>query len=203
MIDKWAHLGHQLGECFYCGSTSATYVHIPKNASSFIKSCLLGTKDWFHCEKFITNNQYLIALRDPIERWVSGMAQFIQANPQTAWTEEVIFDTITFDDHTEEQVYFLQSLNLEKDLAKCTFFLVNDSLSSKIFKWQSANFVKWENTAYPTHNEKFNVGSNTEGRAEIVQRLWTMIDNNPDNLLKLKQHFSLDYELFNSVTFYD
>lgn len=204
MVDKWAYKGHILGECFYCGSTSATYIHIPKNASSFIKSCLVNTRDWFHCEKFITNNQYLIALRDPIDRWLSGMAQLIHSDPITEWTEELIFSTITFDDHTEKQVYFLQSLNLDKDLNKCIFFKVDDTLSSKFIKWQLENFVKWENTRYPsTDVKKINVGTDTDGRAEIIQKLLTMIDNNPDNLLKLKEHFADDYRLIESVDFYD
>ena len=34
------------------------------------------------------------------------------------WDEETIFNIITFDDHTEEQTYFLQQLELDK----CVFF---------------------------------------------------------------------------------
>lgn len=204
-MDKWAHLGHTLGECFYCGSTSTTYIHIPKNASSFIKTSLVNTKDWFHCEKFLTNDHYLISLRDPIDRWLSGMAQLIHSDTITDWNEELIFNTITFDDHTEEQVYFLQKLNLEKELDKCTFFKVDDTLSSKLAKWQLANFVKYENTVYPStaRSAKINVGTDTHGRIEIVQKLQSMIDNNPEYLLKLKEHFASDYNLFNNVKFYD
>lgn len=191
-MDKWAHLGHKLGECFYCGSTSATYIHIPKNASSFIKACLLSTRDWFHCENLIHNDQYIVALRDPIDRWVSGMAQYQFNSKQFDLSEDEIFNTITFDDHTEEQLYFLTGVNL----LKTTFFKVDDELASKLDKW----FSKRDDI---TNLAKLNNSATDPIKLKLKNCLQTMIDNNPDNLLKLKKHFANDYKLFESVKFYD
>jgi hypothetical protein len=191
-MDKWAHLGHKLGECYYCGSRSQTYVHIPKNASSYIKACLLQTGNWFHSEKFITNDRYLIALRDPIDRWLSGMAQFQVNSNQFDLNIDKIFNTITFDDHTEQQIYFLKGVNL----LACDFIWVDDNLTTSLNKW----FVEKYSTTID-HMPNYNV---SEGiKLDLKQRLVKAIDQHPELLLKLKEHFAVDYRLIESVKFYD
>lgn len=198
MLDIWTDKGHILGECYYCEHSNSTYIHIPKNASSYIKGCLLSLNDWNYSTKFVQNNQYLIVLRDPIDRWISGMAQLIQSDPITNWSEDLIFNTITFDDHTEKQCYFLQYLDLVKNLDKCVFFFVDDTLSSK--------FTKWCNTLYPKVNiniGKLNASDDIDGRKSIIMKLQNMIDSNNAYLLKLKEHFAEDYNLIKSVKFYD
>ena len=124
MINKWASMGHNIGECYYGVSHNYTYVHIPKNASSYIKSCLLQTNDWLYSEKFIANDQYLVVLRDPIERWTSAIAQILMAEDNHMSFDELA-NVITTDDHTETQIYFLQTV----DLSKTVFFMVNSNLS--------------------------------------------------------------------------
>jgi hypothetical protein len=191
-MDRWAHLGHRLGECYYCGSISRTYVHIPKNASSYIKACLLQTNNWFHSEKFITNDQYLVALRDPVDRWLSGMAQYQINSNQIDLSIDEIFNTITFDDHTELQTYFLKGVNL----LACDFIWVDDNLTTKLNKW----FIE-KYSATITHLPKYNTGEGV--KLELKQRLINAIDQHPEFLLKLKEHFALDYRLIESVTYYD
>ena len=190
-MDRWAHLGHKLGECFYCGSTSATYVHIPKNASSYIKAYLLSTKDWFHCEKLQHNEQYIVALRDPVERWISGMAQYQVNSQQFDLSEDEIFSTITFDDHTEEQIYFLTGVNL----LKTTFFKVDDTLADQLDKYFAGRVDITRLTRYNDSNDD-------STKLNLKHRLQAMIDNTPAHLVKLKEHFARDYELINRVKFY-
>ena len=125
------------------------------------------------------------------------MAQIIQSDPITDWTDEYIFEHITFNDHTEKQTYFLEYLNLEKDLNKCIFFKVDGNLSDR--------FIRWANVLYPSitlYESKLNTSQDVKGRMEIVKNLQTTIDNNPDLMLKLKKHFADDYELINRVKFY-
>ena len=193
-MDKWAHMGHTLGECYFDPIQDLTYIHIPKNASSFAKRI---TVNFEYSRSFRTANNYLILLRDPIDRWLSSMAQIIQSDPITDWTDEYIFEHITFNDHTEKQTYFLEYLNLEKDLNKCIFFKVDGNLSDR--------FIRWANVLYPSitlYESKLNTSQDVKGRMEIVKNLQTTIDNNPDLMLKLKKHFADDYELINRVKFY-
>lgn len=187
MEDKWAQVGHKLGECFYCRSTSATYVHIPKNASSFIKSCLIRTNDWIYSENFLTNDHYLVALRDPIERWVSGVAQLLTNNNNQMPFDEIA-NHVTVDDHTETQTYFLQKV----DINKCTFFKVDSELSTTLQQWLNE------------HDYKIPVSQTLEnqGNQDIKKYVKEKVDSDPTFVLKLKQYFKDDYELINRVKFY-
>ena len=91
-MDRWAHLGHSLGECWVDNTTGITYVHIPKNASSFIKGCVLASLKFKHSNTLVKSPRYLIALRDPVERWVSGIAQYEFNSKQ----DHIPYQEITF-----------------------------------------------------------------------------------------------------------
>ncbi len=189
-MDKWAHLGHMLGECW--ANSNTTYVHIPKNASSFIKGCVLAAGEWTHHRKLIQNNHYIVALRDPVERWISGMAQFQINSDQLSLPADHIFDTITFDDHTESQLYFLTGVNL----SDATFFKVDYQLTNSLKKY-------FGNQVNVDGMPKFNSSIDDPLKLKLKAHLSNLIDNNPEYLLKLKEHFADDYKLIESVKFYD
>jgi hypothetical protein len=191
-MDRWAHLGHRLGECWVDSSARTTYIHIPKNASSYIKGCVLSTNKWQHSDTLVQNEKYLVALRDPVDRWTSGMAQYQINSNQFDLSDEEIFNTITFDDHTEQQLYFLEGVNL----LSCDFILVNDQLTTTLNKWFTEKY-----SITVDHLPKYN---SSEGvKLEIKQRLTDTLKQNPNLMSKLKEHFRIDYELINRVKFYD
>ena len=85
------------------------YVYIPKNASSWTKPNL---RDWgwqfynYHTDQL--NKTAIVVLRDPVERWLSGIAEYFALYQNTTndlvdnkSLQQIIFDRITFDDHTE------------------------------------------------------------------------------------------------------
>jgi len=187
--DRWAHLGHTLGECWVDIDKDITYIHIPKNASSFIKGCLLGSFKFTHSNDLVKSNRYLVALRDPIERWVSGIAQYEFNSGLT----NIDYQKITFDDHTETQDYFLQNVVL----SKCDFIMVNDNLRSNLKQW----FDEFGYTVDVDNMIQYNASLNTE-RQLLKDKYQTIIDNNPNFVLKLKKHFANDYKLINSVRYY-
>ena len=189
MSGKWAHLGHTLGECWNNTDKSITFVHIPKNASSFIKGCLLSTDKFTHNSILVDADQYLIALRDPIERWISGIAQFMVIESNKHLTLQELVNTVTFDDHTELQTYFLQNVNLNK----CTFLRVDNNLRKNINHW----FIKNGFNIDITHIPNINQGNET-----IKNRFAAMVDGNSQIKLKLAKHYEQDYELINRVKFY-
>jgi hypothetical protein len=188
-MDKWAHLGHALGECWYDNVKGVTYVHIPKNASSFIKGCLLGSFKFTHSDSLIKNDKYLIALRDPVERWVSGIAQYEFNSKQTT----IPYQQITLDDHTEQQCYFLQDI----DLSMCDFIMVESDLRSVLKSW----FVDHGYSIDVDNMYQFN-SSQEDERREFKIKYQTIIDNDPKFMLQLEKHFADDYDLINRVKFY-
>ena len=194
MSGKWAHLGHNLGECWVNTNKLITYINIPKNASSYMKACLMGSKDkWTYYDHFINQQQNLVLLRDPVDRWCSGMAQSL-FNSKMEMSDDSIFEHITFDDHTELQTYFLQDI----DLTNTVFFLVNDHLTENLTAWAIGN----GNAINTQDISKYNNASSEDNRINLKQRFLDVIVNYPEYMLKLKKHFEQDYELINRVKFY-
>ena len=193
MLDRWAHLGHKLGECWVDSTNNITYVHVPKNASSFFKGCLVASNQWLHSNTLVISKQYLVLLRDPIERWCSGMAEY-QVNSQQLDLDIVtIFKKITFDDHTEQQIYFLHGI----DLNKVTFIMINDTFNETISRWLTEKEYVLNGYNMPKFNQSSDV------KLELKQKYQQLVDSNPDYMLQLKKHFAADYDLINKVKFYD
>jgi len=188
-MDKWAHLGHVLGECWNDPVKSTTFVHIPKNASSFVKGCLLSTNQFVHSDSLVSADQYLITLRDPIERWISGIAQFMSVESNKHLTLQDLVNTITFDDHTELQTYFLEGI----DLDRCSFLRVDQQLRSNLKKWLDENRYQIRVDDVPNINE---------GNQLLKNRFAAMVDGNSQIKLKLVTHYEQDYALINRVKFY-
>jgi hypothetical protein len=185
-LGRWVHLGHRLGECWVDEVNDITYVHIPKNASSFVKGVLIGSGGfWHHNETLVNSRENLIILRDPIDRWCSGITQYLYNSKKDMSVDEV-FDKITFDDHTDLQTYFLQGV----DLTTATFILVDDNLRANLADW------------IYNHGYRTNVdiaieykASSEDDRAKTKNYYAKLLDEKPEFVLKLKHHFEEDYKL--------
>ena len=190
---RWAHLGHRLGECWVDDTHHLTYVHIPKNASSFVKGCLIGCYGmWRHSETLVSADEYLIVLREPIERWISGIAEYCY-NSGTMMTVEQALEQITFDDHTEHQVYFIKDVNL----IRSTFLRVDNNLRNNLDRWLGQ-------FNYRTNIQIALEYNTSEGsKREFINRFTEEINSNSAYRARLEEYFADDYKLYNSVTFYD
>lgn len=189
-MDKWAHFGHKLGECWH--KSNITYIHIPKNASSFVKGCLINN-GWQHSDTFIEADRYLVVLREPLDRWLSGIAQYLVNSNQIALDIETIFKTITFDDHTEQQTYFLKNV----DLIKTTFLKCNSDLRKNLNKFML------ENGFSLGVGDVANINARDPVKQTIIDRLEHYIGEYLESKDCIKDHFALDYRLYNKVNFYD
>jgi hypothetical protein len=122
--------GHLIGGGMLSPDKEYFYLNIPKNASTFTTN-LLKDNGWTHWN--LTNGTYknvIIVLRDPVERWVSGISTYLcsyvlgenygsdhfVADYNEA-VERLLFDTIVFDDHTAPQTVFINEIpNIVKRL---------------------------------------------------------------------------------------
>jgi len=192
-LGRWVHLGHRLGECWVDEVHNKTYVHIPKNASSFIKGVLIGSGGfWHHSETLINSNENLIMLRDPIDRWLSGITQYLHNSKQDLSADE-IFDKITFDDHTDLQTYFLQGV----DLGHATFMFVDENLRANLANWIYDRGYRTNVDIAIEYN-----ASSEDDRATTKNYYTKLLNQNPEFVLKLQQHFEEDYKLIGKVKFY-
>jgi len=199
-VSEWQHKGHVYGECMSRNDIDLMYVHIPKNASSWTKPNL---KDWgwefYNYRTDNLNKHALIVLRDPIDRWLSGIAEYLtlyHINMQLPFkeTEELIFDRVTFDDHTELQVKFIEGL----DTDNCTFMWCDDE-----YRINFGNYIADRLGENQYHKYDYqHVSEHSPDRRRFKRIFKRLIDNEPKYLDRIKQHFADDYRLITQVKFY-
>ena len=113
MINKWSHKGHELGQCIASPNNKMALVQIPKNASSYWKTWL-GMQGWKPklYNQLSNETVYFTVLRDPVDRWLSGIAEYFVTyhsnHKPNKFIADLVQDIIVVDDHTETQSYFLQ-----------------------------------------------------------------------------------------------
>ena len=74
----WTPRGHTFGTCMSRSDLSWMYVNIPKCASSWTKPNLLDHQFEFYNyhQDHLYHKHALVVLRDPLERWLSGVCEF-------------------------------------------------------------------------------------------------------------------------------
>jgi hypothetical protein len=199
VFNEWQHKGHCYGECMSAPGTDLMYVYIPKNASSWTKPNL---QDWgwefynYHHDGL--NKSAIVVLRDPVERWVSGIAECMTLyHPsfefQDTETIELVFDRITFDDHTERQVKFIDGL----DTDNCIFFMCDQN-----YKKNFSLFIDEQLGPNSYFNYKEQHVSNKSPQRAKFKKIFSRLLENSKYLEQVKNHFADDYHLINNVKFY-
>ena len=198
-LNSWAHKGHVYGECMSHPSTDLMYVHIPKNASSWTKPNLQDFS-WefynYHIDKL--DKHAIVVLRDPVDRWLSGIAEylalyhpdFILHNSEGI---DLIFDRICFDDHTEKQVNFIHEL----DTDCCTFFRCDE-----YYREDFSTFLDEHNMPNRYHKYEPQHVSKSSPVREKFKNIFSREIQNPKYLKAVKEYFAADYELINQIKFY-
>ena len=201
-IDEWAHKGHVYGECMSHIDIDLMYVYIPKNASSWTKPNL---QDWgwqfynYHTDGL--NKTAIVVLRDPVERWLSGIAEYftlyhddVNGIEYNNGLRNIIFDRITFDDHTEKQVKFVQGL----DTSKCIFLWCDDDYRKNFSQLVTERVGANRYDQYDFQH----VSEQDRDRKNFKMIFRQLLDNNVQYLKQVQQHFEPDYKLIQQVEFY-
>lgn len=149
----------------------------------------------------------VIVLRDPVERWLTGIAQHITTNilgenfGSTHFIElandlvdKIIFDQIVFDDHTEQQSWFLEPF----DLDQAVFFYCDQNLSKNL-----DNYFDSMGHQYKLSDRSFvNASKDQFDNANLIEYFRNKVYNNQTYYNKLKEYYVRDYDLISSVKFY-
>lgn len=202
-LEYHKHKGHVFGECLSHPDSDLMYVYIPKNASSWTKP---NFQDWnwdyynYHVDNLYCKHA-IIVLRDPIDRWLSGIAEYMflyHRNADSAHFSkcffDLVFDKITFDDHTEQQILFLEKL----DYTNCTFFWCDNQYRQKF-----SHFLQSNNMPNRYYNYEYqHVTDNEPNRSKFKKIFKRTLYENSKYLNNLQQHFNEDYKFINSIKFY-
>jgi hypothetical protein len=183
------------------------YIPIPKNSSSYIGQLLL--KNGWGIGNFLTtdltNKQLIILLRDPIDRWISGMAEYLCSslltNGRTSddiiknWNgvvQDLVFDQVIFDDHTEKQVYFIQSVPREN----CVFFNSTKQPEQAVKQYLTIQGIDLNTDIELDRNQT----QGNKHKESLVNFLRDQLAQNPRLTNKLMNTYREDYTLWNVIT---
>lgn len=209
-------------DSWYC------YIPITKVSSTYLRRALPGrqfnihTWQWYNDQNAVPSQEdmnYLVVLRDPVERWVSGVLEFwCRAYPDHNWSPEQsqdwLFDQIEFDIHTRPQVDFLHAVNKQR----CTWLWMNNAVESN--PWFSHNKVNLASVVDDDRNqgnsrpliyfgpnrersEEFKPGYVASTPSALIQStVKHVLKTNPQYVEKIKKYYQADYDLIESVKFY-
>jgi len=201
----WEPRGHTFGTCMTKPNANFMYVNIPKNASSWTKPNLidLGFEFYnYHFDKL--DKHVMVVLRDPVDRWLSGICEYftlyhryININEFNNAFYELLLDQVTFDDHTEKQVYFIEGI----DTKRATFFLCDSTYRTAFTEFLFHQGFPVDYSRYDYQHTTENRKDNDDARSKF-KKIFAPILDNPKYVQHIKNHFKLDYELINTVNFY-
>ena len=197
----WTHKGHEFGLCLTNPNKSLYYINIPKNASTFIKHEFerLGW-EYSNYYDYNSSKKIIVVLRDPVDRWISGITEYLKLyypnlNTLSCDFMDHIFTQITLDDHTEKQIYFINGV----DLDKCIFLKVNYNLGHNLNKVLSELDI---NNNFDSISKEY-VSDISEKHLKFKKQILKYIDDRPEVILNIKKHFAADYNLINQIKFYE
>jgi hypothetical protein len=212
------NIGHHIGNFYISDNYPLVYIPICKNASTWATNYFSNVLKWKmqgdDCIKIYNHNAWqifsalkyhrkIIILRDPIDRWISGIVQYAYTYFPDEYEMndtmiEYFFSKIYFDHHTFPQVNFIHNLKIKT----CDFFIMNEQLEYNINHYLQKN-IPLEYQPIPSTLEKNETKNKSTLDNVLYNKLRQIIlsDNNYKN--KIQQFYKLDYELINGVTFYE
>jgi hypothetical protein len=215
LINSWSDPGHIFGSCLVVKKCNLVYVNIPKNASTWAK-IQLSTLDaefdnYLLNPKILENRTILITLREPIERWISGISWYLtiyhcdllsqcEKNLETrSVLMSIIAKKINFDSHCDLQEKFIQKIDLDKTSFLCVEHNtdVYRQTFSKFFKEK----LSVDNTFDLNHAEHVAMFNPEQNRwTALIQDALSngMIDQ--EQILK---YYFKDVKLFHNLEFYE
>ena len=171
------------------------YLPILKCASSWMAK----VTESYECTHDRQAERVLIVVRDPLERWITGMCTYARLMHTLNWSnnttepgallKELIMKTeVTpwFDSHCLPMHYYVQHLPVES----LTAFRIN-SLKTD---WAKFTQTQLPNNLYKNRNQD---NSNTAWVKPVIEKLYQTIKPTVDH------HLAADYELLRTVRYYN
>lgn len=188
------------GMCMRHEKSTHAFIPVPRCGSTYLLKHLAENLGWMpYNYNFFTDGKFFSVLRDPYERWLSGL--WAIADPEAHDLDNKPVDLLSkesldkmFDDpslqnhHTTQQYVFFRHL----DVSQITFFNFDD--------------VKFmDNFQHFFHNElgiELDIKKDWHPSDEktLIKQI---VESDSNNLNKLQKWLEPDYEFVKSVKFYD
>lgn len=192
-------------------------VCIPKNASSWLEKNLgiqvPSTK--------LSNINKVCVLRDPIERWVTGVTEYSYSNQGRIKREKDIYDFFVqakegftstglkvnaigrdgseaLDIHTVPQNRFVSKFISKLDESSTIWFYLDEQFTENFFTWASDNKLTIPNK----HVKKINVTEKNHDKLAYIKYYRDLFSKDDFLQSKVKYFYQEDFDLIERVKFY-
>ena len=218
MIQQLAQRGYGYGSGTLDPSGQKFLINIPKKASSYLLDWC-SKHGWTAAHADQSNNnitELIVVLRDPLERWVSGVAQYLTSyvlNVTGAYStktgpgpddqqmsahqfiqcynpvvERLLFDQCNrLDDHVWPQHEFFENLLIT---VPRKYFFINADFDNQI-----AQYLKFQ----PIENLDANLGSSNIDTHKIQQFIRSRLNSRPDLEQRVRKAYYQDYNLIKQI----
>lgn len=195
------------------------FVPIPKNASSWTKAVF---KEALHFN-YLTNSfesrlpdninagailtckrEYVIVLRDPVDRWVTGVAQMVgSSGVKNLKNFQQLVDTpIVENNHVEPQCSFINNIEIQHT----TFFDAGDNYTKKLFLWAKERDIKHLLSVpdiFGDRENSFNFSNKkTKEWCNFMNDLKLFLQDNKECYNNVCTAYYQDFALRESINFY-
>ena len=197
---RWSD--HKFGTCLIRHEDKLVYVNIPKNASEWAKSTIGGEKHNFIDNPVPDDYRYLVILRDPRKRLVSGICEWLKRYTPIKPINPILDDpdVVTLlvgqggahDEHTELQARFIEGIPLERT----TFFKCDETLKETVEHWFKENNLEIFKYIDARHQTSGDWKQRSEKLDEMISKKYVLNK-------RVTNQLEIDNNLFNSVQFYN
>ena len=183
-------------------NTLYSYIPIPKNSSTLLRQIFINM-GYTNKNTIIDNERVIICLRDPIDRWFSGITEYVHRHYfETGLLSKLsdanikkIFKEKIYDEHTYPQTYFLpNNLNLDN-----TIFFDNKRIVSDISDFYLNQFGTVLDL---TDLVQYRIQDDTV-KINIMTQLKSYYDTNTEIKYELLELYNEDYKLIENATVYN
>jgi len=136
-----------------------SFILIPKCASTSIEQAMIRNKAIYSAELPDENEKFFTVIRDPFDRWITGVHQYIKDNISGQYdlfmeTMRIIKDgNIIFDEHTLPMTYFLYPFRAYH----IKYIHMNKDMITNINEWSRMDLTD-EPMNQSIHNNKVDDG---------------------------------------------
>ena len=212
----WSNRGHTIGEGMLSPDSKYFYLNIPKNSSSSIKTILTSLGWTYASINDAPSAQIIIAMRDPMDRWISGMVEYLMMYHQDIIDNIVepnnydfmpllgnklgmslLFDRMTFDDHTERQALFLRDI----DFNECHWIMVDKNFNNTFSNF--LNSIGYANDFKDAKKENSSDDADFSKKRKLKEFITYVIARDNFKKYNIEQWLWCDYEIIKQAKFYE
>ena len=191
---QWQPRGHSLGHCY--NYKDLMYIPIPKNASTWSKDKFkqLGWNECNYLHHHLYHKHSIVILRDPIERWVSGMVEYfsrLQSSTPVEMFTDIILNQCALDEHTYRQAYYISGINFNN----ATFFYCKENYKNDLTKFLKEHNINVDYTESIYRNVM-------KTNKQYLKDYFQSLIKDSAFLPKLKNYYECDYQIIRSVKYY-